>query len=465
METTKQPIEAAGLLSKIGEMFFKGLGGLMNSAAEYEEDFGVLKQVTRIPLVDKGDGKKLGTLTIKLAPIKNKDGKYYVEAETDVPNFDVSSINGKTMDLDKNNMASFEKVIDKLIADNNLAPDNKDAEKPEGEQASEEGEGEELSESEKAEVAETAEELNKSIGSKKFQCMGEEGEVAVVAEYELDDETSEMIIRIHVEDADGNVLSDYPEDEQSYSAVGEDGKVISIAQFRNITKDQFKAYLANNNLESLEEGTFASSSVKATFIKSSETNDVELTAITASCDLSDAMDIIYVVADDDDFTSSLSDDPQSFEIVECEDGYDVNPIAEIDTSDTYNKLFQCACNKRQLLQTVEWMIGCEEFYKSAILNTLLYTLSELSNVAAKWLIEKTYLYPIPCIDFDQQTLTDGLGDATLGNIESYVAEQCYECYTMLDVLYVNLDHVEQSEADPILSAFRANLAHAGYKFD
>ena len=123
----KQNIQGGELLESLKKLLFGGIDKLLDSAAEYEEEMGVLKQVTRIDLETK-DGQPTGyTLTIKLAPVKGKTSTYYVEAETTQPNLDVSMLNKKVMKISNSSMRDFNNKIDEMLAANELLREKNDS--------------------------------------------------------------------------------------------------------------------------------------------------------------------------------------------------------------------------------------------------------------------------------------------------------------------------------------------------
>ena len=108
----KQIIEGGSLLSSIVKLLFGGIDNILDSMAEYEEEMGVLKQINKILITD---GNTNYTLTVKIAPVRDKEGVFFVEAQTDAPKFDVSSINEKAMKLNNSTKDAFSKMISKLI--------------------------------------------------------------------------------------------------------------------------------------------------------------------------------------------------------------------------------------------------------------------------------------------------------------------------------------------------------------
>lgn len=116
---TTQPVEGGAVLDALSKMFFKGIGSILDSAAEYQKEMGVLKQVSKIPVIDaRGDAY---TLIVKLSPIKDKENIYYVEVEC--PGYD--KFNGEDVDkhaftINKSTSDDFDDLIRELLKSNGL---------------------------------------------------------------------------------------------------------------------------------------------------------------------------------------------------------------------------------------------------------------------------------------------------------------------------------------------------------
>lgn len=455
MNDTKQPVEASGLLAKLGELFFKGLDGLLSGAAEYEEEYGVLKEKHTQVIKDK-EGNEY-TLVIKLSPVKDKEGLFYVEASTDCPGFDVSSIDKKTMKIDKSNIESFNQMIADLIAKNNL--EVIDSESSKEDNASESNEEELLDEAE-----DKAQDLKQSFDSSDFTAEDEDGnEIHIVLDYAI--EGDELQVTVHAQDNNGNDIDKYEAEEYEDTCI-ENGKVVSFNKFKSAVKNAANEFIKNNNLKATDERLTASTHLlEATFIRSAETGDVELTAIKASCDISDAMDVVYAIVDDDSFTDCLTEEPQSFAVIETDEDYDVESIDSVDTSFTYRLLFDSVSKVLSVMQTIAQIVDIYTTLPN--IESLFYMITnDIQPTIGKWLYAKTKDYPICCCCITQDELKSAVenedGSLNLESVVSLVAELSNDFATLLDNLYVNLDHVEQSRADSILNNLRDRLAPLGY---
>lgn len=308
MESTKQPVLAGGLLDALSKIFFKGIENILDAAAEYEEEFGVLKQKTVLNLQDQSNGK-VYTLTVKLSPVKDKDSFYYVEAETTAPGLDVSSINEKTLKIDKTTKEKFNEIINKLIEEHNLKIQN-----------------DENNEEDSQDIDSIIEQINKDL-----EDMVLESEDPDSPDYEVKGEVTKNNNKLLLKAS----LSDGQDETEEKTADIEfldpdDGSILSIDEIEESIIDKINEMFQEETEDANDqEETTASTIVRATFIKSSKTNKVSLRAITATIDIEDALDIAYDVADDDDFANSLGSEPESYEIIETSKGYEVNKIDSI----------------------------------------------------------------------------------------------------------------------------------------
>lgn len=308
MESTKQPVLAGGLLDALSKIFFKGIENILDAAAEYEEEFGVLKQKTVLNLQDQSNGK-VYTLTVKLSPVKDKDSFYYVEAETTAPGLDVSSINEKTLKIDKTTKEKFNEIINKLLEEHNLKIQN-----------------DENNEEDSQDIDSIIEQINKDL-----EDMVLESEDPDSPDYEVKGEVTKNNNKLLLKAS----LSDGQDETEEKTADIEfldpdDGSILSIDEIEESIIDKINEMFQEETEDADDqEETTASTIVRATFIKSSKTNKISLRAITATIDIEDALDIAYDVADDDDFANSLGSEPESYEIIETAKGYDVNRIDSI----------------------------------------------------------------------------------------------------------------------------------------
>ena len=135
----KQTVQGGALLEALSKLFFKGLDNIFDAAVEYQKEMGVLKQVNKIPVKD-AEGNEY-TLTIKLSPVKDKDGLFYIEVSSDAPSFSVSDdIDKKVIKLSKENEEEFKGVVNAILKANKLEVVKKEDEKKQEDESGEESE-------------------------------------------------------------------------------------------------------------------------------------------------------------------------------------------------------------------------------------------------------------------------------------------------------------------------------------
>lgn len=455
----KDVVEGADLLSSIAKVLFGGLEKALDYASEYEEEMGVLKQISRIPLHPEDDPSKTYTLTIKLSPIKDKNGKFYVEAETDAPNFNVNSINKKVMDLNKNNMKSFNEMIDKLIEENKMEGEKKSDQPAEETDKQSEQAQEEQSQESQATVERLAEEVSEKLESMEFTVRGKNGEDQVVdAKIRIDSELDPSNPVIHavfsVVDNNGQLL-DYPKDHFDFDLIVKRGQ-LSWAPFWNQVNDAVKEYTTNRHLELTDKRITGSTTIHAKFIKASE--DIELTAIKASCNIQAALDTIDELAENDEFIDMIGEEPTSLEIVEDEEGFDVNPIDDVDTSDTYDILFDTVCSDALKVSAYKWAIGEPRWYKIRNVSEIDYKLNNIVPTLASWVYQHTDHCAVPKCFMDngfEEVIQEGQIDEEL--VEGQIIAATDEALDALDGYYVNLTHDEQAKVDAWIQELKALL--------
>lgn len=126
---TKVPVEAAGtgILSRLVELFFKGMDKILDSAIEYQNDNGILKGTTSIPVRSADNTETV--FHIELAPV---DGNGSVREGTFVVSFscdDISDINttvngvdyqNSALVLNKETLPTFENIVNQILDANSL---------------------------------------------------------------------------------------------------------------------------------------------------------------------------------------------------------------------------------------------------------------------------------------------------------------------------------------------------------
>ena len=435
-------------------MFFKGVGGILNSAAEYQEEMGVLKQISRVPITDK-NGKDY-TITIKLSPVKNKDNFYYVEAETNAPGLDVSSINDKTMRLDNTSMKSFNAMIDKLLEENGLQVD----EEAQDTQLEEETAEDDSTMSTEAQIDELIASYNNEAEPQTVSADTEWYDIISTASKGENPNTIALTVGV-AEVNSSQFVDKFLQETEEINAVDENGKVISIEMLLNQANTIISDFMTNHGMKVAKTSpTNASTRIQATFANTE--HGVELTAINASCNINTALDIVDELADTDEFIEMLTEEPQSFEIVPEDGEFTIAPIDDINVSEVYDTLFECASYVASTIQAYRWALGETNWYRISFLESIGYTVLEIPQHIAQWVIQHTDHYPVPMCNLTPFSQLTEIKDNN-GKINSSIL--CDVVYNMLcdlvDVLsgyYVNLETAEQSQVDNWVSTLNDNLS-------
>lgn len=337
MENAKQDVIAkdlggGGLLSRLSNLLFKGLDSILDDAAKYEEEMGVLKQVNHIPL---DDGKY--DLVIKLSPVRDKEGMFYVEAYTDpkAEGLDLSSINEKVLKLDKNNKSKFKEQILKLIEKSGHSVDESE------EEAEEESEEDETSIWDEA--SNNVEEAVDAYNDKPMSADMEGAKIYIHAELTstgeiesgyVDEESGQCTIILQVIDyEDDEVFDDDAHLKEIELTVVKGDKVDNPENIHARLIREIQAFAKDLELTKIVFSTSVDKkdNIQASFVRGQGT-EVSLTAIHAS-DILSAMDVINAVVEDDEFVNSLPEgQEQSFNIINNEDSFDIEPIDGVDTT-------------------------------------------------------------------------------------------------------------------------------------
>lgn len=462
----KQQIEGAGILSRIAQLFFKGLDKAISDAAEYEEEMGVLKQVNHITITDNKTNKDY-ILTIKLAPVKNKDSVYYVEVETNAPNIDVSKFNNTVQKLNNENIDKYREMIQALLSSSGYETEdipNDDVTEPEEEsEEPEEGEASDKIDllvqeivdelSHKGVIATTSDGVLVSINPSDFYTAeGEDGSVNCYFTLSAEDATS------------GKEVKSIKPKEVHTPAVDDQGNVLSVSTVYSAITRLIDTFIEDNGMSGkqyINTGT----QVQATLIKEKDSDEVSITAIKASCDIRAAMNIVCDIVEDDDFVDSLTDDTeQSFSIVDDGESWEIEPVESIDTSDSYCDLFREICIAKSTLDTYEWATGPENWRADTYLCTCKYSLQTLLEHCAVWVINHTDKFPSvigafgnDCTELDDLKEDGKISIQKIHNSAKTLLEGLIE---ILDIYYVNLDHEEQKAVDDFINDVNCLLAYA-----
>ena len=448
----KEDIVAAGLLDKIVNMFFKGIDKVLDSAVEYEEEMGVLKQVTRVPVTSK-DGKEY-TVTIKLSPIKTKKGTFYVEIDTDAPEFDASELNKKAVKIDNINLKDFNKKLDKMLEENNLSRIE-----PQDRNASDDSINEEL--------RTLINDAMDYYDDKNMLVNGESNNKSFNAllRFGSSDIIGMTSCKVTIAGLDLESHEDILVPEQSYDVelVDDDGNVLTKDELIDEMKDVIEKYCTDSHVTLLSSAN-SSIVVEASFIREKGSNEVSLTAIHASCNIKAASELIYTIADSDDFINSLPEDiEQSFRLTDEGEDIDVEQIPNVDISSTYENLFRSIAHVWKQLYSLRWAVPTRVWSVSSICTCLWWPIENLLDVSAKWIAVHTKCFPTLALEgeFKLNPIADyeTEGEDAIDAVECEIVNIVSDLLDVLELYYVNLEHDEQAKLDQFMSEIKNVLAY------
>lgn len=454
METTKQPIEAGSLISSIANMFFKGLNKIFDDAAEYEEEMGVLKQVTRIPIENKyGD---TFFIRIKLSPIKGKNGYFYVEADSDTKDLDVSSINKKVIRLNSKTTEDLRKKVDELLASQGFEKsDTKESDSEEektDDNTSEEAQPETFNEiTEKLKRQYPAETVYDENGT----------QLELVTDVEGDESSKTVNVTLTLNDADGQ-LDGGDGHPHSYDL---DFNNNSYSTLIKVMNKEHADYMKTYNLSTEKPEVSSSTKIKASFYKDSKTGEVSLTKIIAS-NILDAMDLVYSVSDDDDFVDALPDDvEQAYEIIDEGDDIDVEQIEDFDVSSTYESVFRTISELANEICSLKWVRSgmCAQTVSS--IDSVSWDIQSAVDYLANLIMRNTDKFPAVVSSVIElptyPELKDETGHVSWELIDNKIAETCQSIVDTLEAYVINMKPEEQSRLYGYIDAMKEKIA--GYK--
>lgn len=463
----QQTIEGGGVLNSLMQMFFKGVDKLLDSAAEYEEEMGVLKQINRIPIFDK-NGKEY-ILTIKLAPIKNKSGYYYVEAESQAPGLDLSSVNGKVMQINNKNVNRFNEIIEEILSEKgmevNTEEQSSDSTPSEG-QEGQQSEQSDITPEQEVQIVDIGNEVKETLMSDPL--LANYGKEIVSIERTIVDEgkLSEYKLKIHViSSTTGGPIEECPDKTYSLESRDENGNVKSFETIYLDVQDKVRDYMREYGITPGTGTASLNSSVKATFIREKNTKGIKLTAITASCDISSAWDIVQDVMDDDEFAELITEEPQSFEITESDPGcYEIEQIeVDIDTSDSYTILFESMLNLVQELDYLRWATGVKTWSTDSFVCDVKWILQDMLDEIAIWVVAHLGQFKVPQLTIDENLInscTNETQSISQQAVHARLEEKLNNLIDLIDDLYVNFERAEQARLDGYVASINNNLTYA-----
>lgn len=345
--SAKQTVQGGSILDALSKLLFKGLDHIFDAASEYQKEMGVLKQVTKIPVQNPIDTSEKYDLVVKLVPIKDKDGIYYIEIECPgYSKFKPGPLHQSTIKLNNKNLKEFYKTIDELLKKNDLERIKTD--EPEKEEDS----SEDKSEHKKS--------VNKYTDVYTFSFYSyDENETAYTVDVTIESSTdySQATIRlssdpklpknfmrtiIFKDDAGqvtdrssdakvGDELDDFLSsgcglqiDENDADAWNEFIEMLNDMSTKNPAD-----FDESNSSDSGDDLQSAAASIRVTLeriVASDNHEDINLVSINASgCTEEHAIDIVTYIVGSDEFVDQMPVGESSYIITDEDDDYDIVP--------------------------------------------------------------------------------------------------------------------------------------------
>lgn len=383
-----QTITAAdGILSKLADMFFKGLDKVMDSAIEYQNENGILTGTSTIKVVnDKG---KEFLFEVKLSPVQgggnNREGLFMVnfkcpgkKIKTDINGEDYE---GKVLRINKDTKSEFENVINSMLTRNKLVRID-DAESGQSDSAKTDKEKLDLSEEEEGiQPIREIDAYDTTIGEEESP----KYHVTVVVE-PLKTSPHKCHIQISSEPLVGNMVdkevklddirktvATYFEDNQLEAYSTTDNKWVNDWEKDQKSGKQNAAASKRINLV-LKKKITATSTV------------VDVQKVYASYDLAEAMSSVDTLLNNDDFINSLNEGETSFIVIDEGEDLDVNETAEpfnmIEVAEAiYSASMSFFITSKLLSLTLD---SCSE---------LTYEASDIANIMGRYIVAEGHKLP------------------------------------------------------------------------
>lgn len=309
----KVPIEAAGILSRLAEMFFKGLDKLLDSAIEYQNDNGILRGTTIISVVDSDDEDR--EFAITLSPVEGegniREGTFIVNFKCDGIddlNTEVDGIDyeNAAVVIDKSTQKKFEEIVNKIIKQNGLSKSQPKDEKDEEEDDSNHSQTHRIDTKNKqgAKVVVTVR-IHQITGRNRYD-----------VEIEADSSVESTFKPKEVTGADKLA-------ETIYEWLEKNDLAENISDSDDEWLQSIRTWDDNEDIES-------SKKINMTLRKSITANEevVDLVKIYASYNLDDAMVAVDSVLDSDEFLKGLQEGDTNLVIIDEGDELDVQETDE-----------------------------------------------------------------------------------------------------------------------------------------
>lgn len=243
----------------------------------------------------------------------------------------------------------------------------------------------------------------------------------------------------------------YPDDDSvvdlSLSAKGLQG-VDRVKLPQNMVDTVLQKWCQHHKLGKIE----SAKSLKVTLSRvcAGTEDTINLTAINANYNITAALDDLNNVLDSEEFVDSLTEDEQSFEIVEVPESneYDVNPIDEVDVNSTYHELLGAAIRLYHDAQSIRWGAkGLQMHELYSVIDNKLWDYRYWIDMLAELVVEKTGQVPhISSYCNSQDAIDTSAGFDVENGIRTF--QHCLqEFVSILEGYYVNLDHDIQNIVD------------------
>ena len=210
-----------------------------------------------------------------------------------------------------------------------------------------------------------------------------------------------------------------------------------------------------DDAESLE----SSNKIQVTLKRISASSDVTVCAINPGSNISSAMSILDDVLRDEEFVNSLSEQPQSFEIVPSGDEYELSDIEDVDISSTYSELFSRALMFEAAVLSVYWGArGDQTSQLKNLAESMLWQAREYIMEVGKWYTSTLKAVPdIPSHTHPSEPMCPNGCEYSQGvdilNKTLSLFMEALECY------YPNADHLAQAKINEWMLRGQENLTY------
>lgn len=452
-QTTLQTVEGGSILSKLADLFFKSLNKALSSDSEYEEEKGVLKQVNRFTL-ETLDGTDTYTLTLKLSPVKDKENYYFIEAETDAPDLDLSIINEKTVKLDDTNVAKFRKLIEKLVSSSNYVVQSKN-------QRNDESDEPEEDKNEMSPFEKLIEAAQKWFNQKAIIARTSDGKVVeIVPEFNKDVSEDNCQLIISAVDQNGSDVEFIELDDSEINPKDSSGALLDEGNFLDLIDKKINEFAKLNDYTGMQRMIKNSTVIAATFIKDKE--GIGLVNLKASDNIDRTMEVIYEVMDSSDLINSLNEgEESSFTIEELDDSYDIQPVDNVECSQCYLDAYKVISKFYITLKALEAMIGVKIWQNDNFFSDITSAAVKLQTLFSIWANENTDVLPLLqdpfCLVPSFDKFRDYEDNSDIPAVKQSIAEEAVKMKEICNFLSVGFTPEQQSETEELISEIEGIL--------